>query len=301
MNKLRGEDMENRERIKEMISLYKEQGYLTEHDILSRFSENDPKFDEMVIGLAYNGLLPNDFMTYIDKTHITEKVSNVDLITMISDCDETKDGLERKNPLYSSFIDQDIMSYYEEEVQKIEKITKEEEEDLIQLVYQERIARLEYLLYSDDLSEDKMIEYSNCFRLGEEARHKLSDSYLSLVLEIVNNVDKMSLSLIDLVQIGNHSVIESLKNIASIDRNRFKDYLEMGIKEAIKSLIERQSKDVLIPVQIIADINRYVQAERALLEQLKELPTEEQLSEKLNISIEKIDQIRNYMREPLSI
>ena len=137
----------------------------------------------------------------------------------------------------------------------------------------------------------------------EEAREKLINSNLRLVIAIAKRYGGRGMPFLDLIQEGNNGLIKAVEKFDYTKGFKFSTYATWWIRQAITRAIADQARTIRIPVHMVETINKIIRAQRTLVQELGREPTAEEISAKLDgaLSPERIREIQRLNQEPVSL
>ncbi len=137
----------------------------------------------------------------------------------------------------------------------------------------------------------------------EEAREKLINSNLRLVIAIAKRYGGRGMPFLDLIQEGNNGLIKAVEKFDYTKGFKFSTYATWWIRQAITRAIADQARTIRIPVHMVETINKITRAQRTLVQELGREPTAEEISKKLDgaLSPERIREIQRLNQEPVSL
>ena len=163
-------------------------------------------------------------------------------------------------------------------------------------MYLKEIGRVPLLTPEEEVELAKRIE-----RGDEEARRRLTEANLRLVVSIAKRYVGRGMLFLDLIQEGNLGLIKAVEKFDYSKGFKFSTYATWWIRQAITRAIADQARTIRIPVHMVETINKLVRVQRHLLQELGRDPTPEEIGEEMGIPSEKVSEILRIAQEPVSL
>ena len=189
------------------------------------------------------------------------------------DSDEDADSTKEDISVPDTISTEDPVRLYLKEIGKVPLLTAEEEVDLAK-------------------------------RMGEgddEAKHKLTEANLRLVVSIAKRYVGRGMLFLDLIQEGNLGLIKAVEKFDYTKGFKFSTYATWWIRQAITRAIADQARTIRIPVHMVETINKLMRVQRQLLQELGREPTEEEIAEEMGLTVERVREILKIAQEPVSL
>ena len=193
-----------------------------------------------------------------------------------------------------------------EDLDSIEEITTEElkvDDNLEGIkiddpvrMYLREIGKIPLLTYDQELDLAKKILEGN-----EDAKKKLTESNLRLVVSIAKKYIGRGMSFLDLIQEGNMGLIKAVEKFDYTKGYKFSTYATWWIRQAITRSIADQARTIRIPVHMVETINRLLRTSRHLLQQNGREPTPEELAAEMDMPVERVIEIQKIAQDPVSL
>ena len=163
-------------------------------------------------------------------------------------------------------------------------------------MYLREIGRIPLLTYDEELELAKKILEGD-----EDAKQKLAESNLRLVVSIAKKYVGRGMLFLDLIQEGNMGLIKAVEKFDYTKGFKFSTYATWWIRQAITRAIADQARTIRIPVHMVETINKLIRTSRNLLQQMGREPTPEEIAKEMEIPVEKVVEIQKIAQDPVSL
>ena len=163
-------------------------------------------------------------------------------------------------------------------------------------MYLREIGRIPLLTFDEELDLAKRILEDD-----EEAKQKLAESNLRLVVSIAKKYVGRGMLFLDLIQEGNMGLIKAVEKFDYTKGFKFSTYATWWIRQSITRAIADQARTIRIPVHMVETINKLIRTSRHLLQKLGREPSPEELSKELEMPIDKVMEIQKIAQDPVSL
>lgn len=163
-------------------------------------------------------------------------------------------------------------------------------------MYLKEIGRVPLLSAEDEVELAKRIEHGD-----EEAKRRLAEANLRLVVSIAKRYVGRGMLFLDLIQEGNMGLIKAVEKFDYDKGFKFSTYATWWIRQAITRAIADQARTIRIPVHMVETINKLVRVSRQLLQELGREPSPEEIATEMELSVDKVREIMKIAQEPVSL
>jgi len=247
--------------LSEIVASAKKRGYITQDEILAIF----PK--------------PEDHILDLDQLYGKLLKAGVDVFESVA-----KD-IDSQKPI------EDL----QKELEALTVLTEGTSSDPVRM-YLKEIGRIPLLKFEQEIYLAKKVEKGS-----KEARKKLTNSNLRLVVSIAKKYVGRGLTLLDLIQEGNQGLIRAVEKYDWRRGYKFSTYATWWIRQSITRAIADQARTIRIPVHMVENINRFLRTSRKLMQELGREPTPEEVAKVLGIQPDKALEIIKISQEPASL
>jgi RNA polymerase primary sigma factor len=193
--------------------------------------------------------------------------------------------------------EEDIILDDEEEIETIDLTIPEgiNIEDPVRM-YLKEIGKVQLL------NADEEIELARKMEDGDDyAKKRLAEANLRLVVSIAKRYVGRGMLFLDLIQEGNLGLIKAVEKFDYRKGYKFSTYATWWIRQAITRAIADQARTIRIPVHMVETINKLTRVQRQLLQELGREPSPEEISEVMNMPVERVREIQKISQEPVSL
>jgi RNA polymerase primary sigma factor len=236
---------------------------------------------------------------YLNADHVHEKLRDVELTP------------EQMDDIFILFHDLGIDILEGDETSRAEAEAKGDEEEAAEAkldlsvktttsdpvrLYLRQIGKVKLLTAEQEVSLAKRIE-----RRDMDAKRKLTEANLRLVVSIARRYPGRGLSLLDLIQEGNLGLIRAVEKFDYRRGYKFSTYATWWIRQAITRAIADQARTIRIPVHMVETINKLIRVQRQLLQDLGRDATPEEVAAEMGITPDRVREILKISQDPVSL
>jgi RNA polymerase primary sigma factor len=163
-------------------------------------------------------------------------------------------------------------------------------------MYLKEIGKVPLLTAEEEVALAKRMEQGD-----EEAKKRLAEANLRLVVSIAKRYVGRGMQFLDLIQEGNLGLLKAVEKFDYTKGYKFSTYATWWIRQAITRAIADQARTIRIPVHMVETINKLIRVSRQLLQELGREPTPEEIAEELEMPPDKVREIMKIAQEPVSL
>ena len=260
------------ERLNELLEKGKKAGKLTAKEL------------ECIEELNLDSEVVDKFYETLEANGVDIDIAGADLLPPIDDVlpevedlaeieEVTEEEINDTEALVDSFSTDDPVRMYLKEIGKVPLLTPEEEIELAIRMSQG----------------------------DEEAKHRMTEANLRLVVSIAKRYVGRGMLFLDLIQEGNLGLIKAVEKFDYTKGYKFSTYATWWIRQAITRAIADQARTIRIPVHMVETINKTIRVSRQLLQELGHDPSAEEIAKEMDMPVEKVRDILKIAQEPVSL
>ena len=260
------------EKLHELLEKGKKAGKLTAKELECIEELN---LDSEVVDKFYEALEANGVDIDIAGANLLPPIDDVlpEVEDLASIEEVTEEEINDTDALVDSFSTDDPVRMYLKEIGKVPLLTPEEE-----------------------------IELATRMSQGdEEAKHRMTEANLRLVVSIAKRYVGRGMLFLDLIQEGNLGLIKAVEKFDYTKGYKFSTYATWWIRQAITRAIADQARTIRIPVHMVETINKTIRVSRQLLQELGHDPSAEEIAKEMDMPVEKVRDILKIAQEPVSL
>ena len=163
-------------------------------------------------------------------------------------------------------------------------------------MYLKEIGKIKLLTPEEELEIAKKMSEGD-----EDARRRMSEANLRLVVSIAKRYVGRGMQLLDLIQEGNLGLMKAVEKFDYTKGYKFSTYATWWIRQSITRAIADQARTIRIPVHMVETINRVLRTSHAMVQQLGREPTTEEIAKELHLEVSKVEEILKIAQEPVSL
>ena len=258
------------------------------------------KKDGMIRDTDLNSLLEKMSLSpeQIEKIYDGLEAMNIPIVTADLDLDDGLDALDGLVDGLDVGLDDglDLRALEEEELVDPVDLAAEYSLDDPVRMYLKEIGQVKLLSAEEEVELAKRVSEGD-----QEAKNKLTEANLRLVVSIAKKYSGRGLHILDLIQEGNTGLIRAVDKFDWTKGNKFSTYATWWIRQAITRAIADQARTIRVPVHMVEVINKATRCNRKLVQELGREPTVEEIAAELNLPVEKIIEANRTAADTLSL
>ena len=259
------------ERLAALLEKGKKNGKLTAKELECLEEMN---LDAEVVDKFYETLEANGIDIDVGLADVLPPIDDLTDIEELADIAEvTEEEITDTAALADTLATDDPVRMYLKEIGKVPLLTPEEEIDLA-------------------------VKMANG---DEDARHRMTEANLRLVVSIAKRYVGRGMLFLDLIQEGNLGLIKAVEKFDYTKGYKFSTYATWWIRQAITRAIADQARTIRIPVHMVETINKTIRVSRQLLQELGHDPSAEEIAAEMDMPVEKVRDILKIAQEPVSL
>ena len=183
----------------------------------------------------------------------------------------------------------------EEELARYDDLGEGRLDDPVRM-YLKEIGKIKLLTPEEELETAKRMAEGD-----EEARKRMSEANLRLVVSIAKRYVGRGMQLLDLIQEGNLGLMKAVEKFDYTKGYKFSTYATWWIRQSITRAIADQARTIRIPVHMVETINRVLRTSHSMVQTLGREPTTEEVAKELHMDVSKVEEIMKIAQEPVSL
>lgn len=294
------------EKLQELLAMAKKRKNMLEYQEISDFFKDmnldAEKFELVLEYLEHNNIdvlrISNDDDDPTDDDLLLESEEDVEVETIDL---SVPDGVSVEDPV----------RMYLKEIGKVPLLSAEEEIELAQKMEAGAVASEKITILkgrkeeaSEEEKEELQAEIKELQKdvdLGSDAKKRLAEANLRLVVSIAKRYVGRGMLFLDLIQEGNLGLIKAVEKFDYRKGYKFSTYATWWIRQAITRAIADQARTIRIPVHMVETINKLIRVSRQLLQELGREPSAEEIAEEMNMPVDRVREILKISQEPVSL
>ncbi|MGN0819395.1 MAG: RNA polymerase sigma factor RpoD [Christensenellaceae bacterium] len=242
-----------------------------------------------------NELMDKTVETLINEFKTKKTISTDALAEKIEKLDISEDEyVELCNKIEDAGIT--IVNDFDQDNDLYDQLVKEISMDDPVKMYLKDIGRVPLLSINEEIELAKLMSEGD-----EEAKQKLSNANLRLVVSIAKRYAGRGMQFLDLIQEGNLGLMKAVEKFDYQKGFKFSTYATWWIRQAITRAIADQARTIRIPVHMVETINKQGRVARQLLQELGREPTPQEIADAMGINVQKVVEIQKIAQDPVSL
>ena len=203
--------------------------------------------------------------------------------------------------LVDIYLSDDGINDYFRKMSRIPLLKAADEVELARKIEVGILAEERYEKQYDELNSQQLRELQQLIHEGQLANEKMVNANLRLVVSIAKQYKTTGLQSLDLIQEGNIGLMQAVKLFDYKKGFKFSTYATSWIRQSIVRALDNTSREIRVPVHTSELMRKILKTEQRLHMELSRMPTEEELSSELDISVVKLQDMKAHMRIPISL
>ena len=293
------------QKLKELLALAKKKKNMLEYQEISDFFAElhleAEQFEKILEFLEANN---------IDVLRITDEDSDDEILLEVDDDEDIEvEKIDLSVPDGVSI--EDPVRMYLKEIGKVPLLSAEDEIELAKGMEAGAVAREKITILKnrmENASEEEIAELEEEIKAlqpdldaGDEAKKRLAEANLRLVVSIAKRYVGRGMLFLDLIQEGNLGLIKAVEKFDYRKGYKFSTYATWWIRQAITRAIADQARTIRIPVHMVETINKLIRVSRQLLQELGREPSPEEIAAEMSMPVERVREILKISQEPVSL
>jgi RNA polymerase primary sigma factor len=293
----------------QLIKKAQEQGAITFDDILALLPEAERDIgllDDIMDSLMEQGIevvpsAPIDVPPDLPPEAPDGELSDEDAELALMDWDEELDELTEDAGYQQAIDTDDVVGLYLKEAGRVPLLTAEEEVELAKRMEAGELAQQQLDEYGEDLPMDDVYTLRELIADAEEAQTHLIRANARLVISVAKKYIGRGVPFLDLIQEGNIGLIRATKKFEYQRGHKFSTYATWWIRQAVSRAVADQGRTIRVPVHMGDQLNRMRRVQLNLIQELGREPSIEELAEGMETTPDKIENLLEIARHPVSL
>ncbi len=282
--------------IARLIELGRQKSYITIDDILNFFPEAEQDVDQLEEAFA---ALISAGIPFVEDSVVGGPTEEELVVEEEEVEEEVRRSLVVDDNYLANIDTDDTIGLYLKEVGRVPLLTAEEEVELAQRIERGRLAREE--LAKGNVTPRRRQELQRLIEDGWKAREHLITANSRLVISVAKKYMGRGVPFLDLIQEGNIGLIRAAKKFDYRRGHKFSTYATWWIRQAVTRAIADQGRTIRVPVHMGDQINKLLRVQHQLTQRLGRDPSVEELAEALEVTPQKVENMIQVARRPLSL
>ena len=194
----------------------------------------------------------------------------------------------------------DVLRLYLNQIGRVPLLTAEQEVELARAM-EAGLFAAERLTAGGRISPTMKVDLQTVVRQGERAKQHMLEANLRLVVSVAKKYAGRGMGLTDLIQEGNLGLIRAVEKFDYTKGFKFSTYATWWIRQALTRAMADQARTIRLPVHMVEQVNKIRRVERDLVVQLGRKPTAAEIAVEVDLTPERVEEIRSYNRDPASL